>query len=124
MTPNGGDYAEESPDGKLLYFLRNQELYQMPIPGGDERSLGLKVIQDDYEVMPDGIYYIAQTHGNRFRGGEIRFYDFATRRERLVQALGDVTLLFGFSVSPDRKTFLYSADRGTTNNLMLVENFR
>jgi hypothetical protein len=96
----------------------------VPVAGGEERNLGLKVIQDDFEVMPDGIYYIAPTHGNRFRGGEIRFYDFAARRERLVQALGNLTFLFGFTVSPDRKTFLYSAEKGTTNDLMLVENFR
>ena len=108
----------------MIYYLRNQELYQMPLAGGEERGLALRVIQDDYEIMPDGIYYIAQTHGNRYRGGEIRFYDFATRRERLVQTLGDLTLLFGFTVSPDRKTFLYSAEKGTTNDLMLVENFR
>ena len=71
-----------------------------------------------------GMYYSAQTHGNRYRGGEIRFYDSATRRDRLVQTLGDLTLLFGFTVSPNRKTFLYSAEKGTTNDLMLVENFR
>jgi hypothetical protein len=76
------------------------------------------------EVMPDGIYYIAQKHDNRFRGGEIRFYDFATRRERLVQPLGDVEFLFGFSVSSDRKSFLYSVEPVTAADLMLVENFR
>jgi serine/threonine protein kinase/Tol biopolymer transport system component len=124
VTRNGGDYPEESRDGKTVYYLRNQQLYQVPVAGGEERGLGLKVIQDDFEVMPDGIYYIAQTHDSRFRGGEIRFYDFATSRERLVQALGDLTFLFGFTVSPDRKTFLYSAEKGTTNDLMLVENFR
>jgi hypothetical protein len=40
-----------------------------------------------------------------------------------VQTLGDLTLLFGFTVCPDRKTFLYSAEKGTTNDLMLVEDF-
>jgi hypothetical protein len=124
VTRNGGDYPEESTDGKTVFYLRNQQLYQIPVAGGEERSLGLKPIQDAFEVMPDGIYYIAQTHDSRFRGGEIRFYDFATSRERLVQALGDLTFMFGFTVSPDRKTFLYSAEKGTTNDLMLVENFR
>jgi Tol biopolymer transport system component len=124
VTRNGGDYPEESADGKTVFYLRNQQLYQIPVAGGEERSFGLKPIQDDFEVMPDGLYYIAQTHDSRFRGGEIRFYDFATVGERLVQALGDLTFMFGFTVSPDRKTFLYSAEKGTTNDLMLVENFR
>jgi hypothetical protein len=30
----------------------------------------------------------------------------------------------GFTVSPDRKTFLYSVRRENGSNLMLVENFR
>jgi eukaryotic-like serine/threonine-protein kinase len=124
LTQRGANYPMESSNGQVLYFLRNQELYQAPVDGGQERSLGLKVIQDDFEVMPDGIYYIAQTHSSRFRGGEIRFYDFATRRERLVQPLGDVEFVFGLSVSPDRKTFLYSALAGPTSDLMLVENSR
>jgi serine/threonine protein kinase len=124
VTRYGGTYPSDSADGKTLYFLRTQELFQMPAAGGVERSLGLKVIQDAYEVLPDGIYYIAQTLGNRYRGGEIRFYDFATRGERVVQTLGDVEFLYGLSVSPDRKTFLYSAQQGNTNDLMLVENFR
>jgi len=75
-------------------------------------------------VMSDGLYYIAQTHGNRYRGGELRFYDFATRHERLIQVLGDEQFLFGLSVSPDRKTFLFSGEKDTTNDLMLIENFR
>ena len=119
ITRHGGSFPLEAPDGRTLYYLRNQELYEVPAAGGEERSLGLKVIQNDFTVMSDGIYYIAQTHDNRYRGGEIRFYDFARRRERLVQALGDVE--FGFGLW---KTFLYSAQTGSTNDLMLVENFR
>jgi hypothetical protein len=114
----------ESSNGRIVYYVRDQELYEVPAAGGEERPLGLKVIQDDFEVMPDGIYYVAQTHDNSVRGGEIRFYDFATRRERLVQPLGDVEFLFGFSVSSDRKSFLYSVEPGRASDLMLVENFR
>jgi hypothetical protein len=108
----------------MLYYTKLGELFRVPVTGGEERPLKLRVIQDDFEIMPDGIYYIAQTHGNQFRGGELRFYDFSTRRERVIQPLGDVLFFFGFSVSPDRKTFLYSADQGTAADLMLVENFR
>jgi hypothetical protein len=124
VTRHGGEYPLESSNRQMVYYLRDSELYQVPVAGGEERPLGLKVIQDDFEVMPDGIYYIAQTHGNRFRGGELRFYDFATSRERLVQPLGDLAFYFGLTVSPDRKTFLYSAEQGTGGDLMLVENFR
>jgi serine/threonine protein kinase len=124
LTHQGGENPLESSNGQIVYYIRDGELYEMPVAGGEEHPLGLRVIQDDFEVMPDGIYYIAQTHGNQFRGGEIRFYDFATRRERLVQSLGDVEFLFGLSVSADRKSFLYSVEPVTGADLMLVENFR
>lgn len=32
--------------------------------------------------------------------------------------------MFGVSVSPDRKTFLYSAEQGIAAGLMLLEHFR
>jgi hypothetical protein len=124
LTHRGGENPLEFPNGRIVYYLRNQELCEVPAAGGEERPLGLKVIHDDFEVMPDGIYYVAQTRDNRFRGGEICFYDFATRRERLVQPLGDVEFLFGLSVSSDRKSFLYSVEPGRASDLMLVENFR
>jgi Tol biopolymer transport system component len=124
LTHHGGGLPSESSNGQIVYYLRDEELYEVPVAGGEERPVGLKVIQDDFDVMPDGIYYVAQTHSSRFRGGEIRFYDFATRRERVVQPLGDVQFLFGFSVSSDRKSFLYSVEPVTGADLMLVENFR
>jgi len=124
VTQQGGVYPLESPDGKTLYYIRSGELCQVSAEGGTEHCLGLKVIQDDFDVVSDGLYYIAQTHGNRYRGGELRFYDFATRRERLIQALGNAQFLFGLSVSPDRKTFLFCGEKDTTNDLMLVEDFR
>ena len=57
------------------------------------------------------------------RGREIRFYDFAARRARLIQALGDVDTYYGLTVSPDGKSFLYTLQH-QSRNLMLVENFR
>ena len=56
-------------------------------------------------------------------GREIRFYDFATRRSRLVQSLGVVKTDHGLSVSPDRTTFLYTVVANDTRNLMLSEGF-
>jgi hypothetical protein len=62
--------------------------------------------------------------GTRRQWG-IHFYDFATKTIREVHR-GVIGLRpgRGFSVSPDRKTFLYVADEGTGWDLMLIENFR
>jgi len=86
-----------------------------------------------YAVDSDGIYFMVpnrdyghpnpedEDHVNQ----EIRFCDFATRTLRVVQALGDIEKgSYWFTVSPDRKTFLYTVREGTGADLMLVENFR
>jgi hypothetical protein len=75
--------------------------------------------------VSDGIYFIALEKDNT---RAIRFYDFAKRRSRLIQALGAAPTEQGLTVSPNRKTFPYTASytapQDGSSNLMLVENFR
>jgi hypothetical protein len=71
-------------------------------------------------VFEDGIYYIT---GGGPAGHEIRFYDFAQRRSRVVAKIeGQVGL--GFSVSRDRNTVLFTKVVSEGSDLMLIENFR
>lgn len=54
----------------------------------------------------------------------MEFFDFATRHERHVAGLGEVTILpFCIAVSPDRRPFLYTLNDQTAADIMLVENF-
>ncbi len=119
--------ALESTDGKTLYYFRNaghfRQLWSRPLSGGSERPVeGVEVAYRPFQVFPDGIYFMARSDpdGN---GREIRFYDFATHRSRLVQSLGVVKTDHGLSVSPDRTTFLYTVVANDTRNLMLSEGF-
>lgn len=143
ITHSGGTDPVESCDGKTVYYVtdnHNGRLYASPIAGGPERSLGLQVIGSAFEVMPDGIYFISPAGIYKNSSGiglldfrnwvrdagadrEIRFYDFATHRSRLIQALGHVNTFYRLAVSPDRKTFLYSVWQENGRNLMLVQNF-
>jgi dipeptidyl aminopeptidase/acylaminoacyl peptidase len=74
--------------------------------------------------------YSSQIRNGSRRSGargyaSIQFYDFATKNVRELHRLRNrLGLGRGISVSPDRKTFLYSTDEGTGWDLMLVENFR
>lgn len=54
---------------------------------------------------------------------EICFFEFASDRSRVISSF-EATLEVGFSVSPDRKTFLFTRYSSTGNDLMLIENFR
>ena len=96
-------------------------MWQIPAGGGEERAVGIRVSGWYYQVMDDGIYFIAYRDRTQ---AEIRFFNFATRAERVVQALGQVRFSSRFAVSADRKTFLYALVEGPGSDLMMVENFR
>jgi dipeptidyl aminopeptidase/acylaminoacyl peptidase len=123
ITQSGGYVAFESPDGKTLYYTKSnggaEGIFAMPLSGGSERQ----VIKDrighrGFAVFSDGIYYLTGQDPN----SEIRFYEFASGRSRRIAIVED-TFDLGFSVSPDRKSFLFS--RFVPDyNLMMIENFR
>jgi len=128
VTRSGGkqpQVSQESVDGQTVYYVTesNGALQEVPAAGGQEHSLGVHIVLGAFQVMPDGIYFIAPA-GKDSRDREIRFYDFAMHQSRLIQTLGDVNTMLGLAVSPDRKSFLYSVDQDNGSNLMLVENFR
>lgn len=128
VTHSGGkdpEISQESADGQAVYYCSpsGTVLKELPAVGGREHSLGLHSVGASFQVMPDGIYFIAPA-GKDSRDREIRFYNFATHQSRLIQTLGDVNIMLGLAVSPDRKSFLYSVEQDNGTNLMLVENFR
>jgi len=121
VTHDGGGAPRESADRKTLFYKRGRELFAAPLTGGAEKRVVESVYNWDYYPVENGIYYIDVVHPYKF---ELRFLDLVT---------GGTTVLdqfesrggHGFSVSPDRKTFLYSGETLWTGaDLMLIENFR
>jgi hypothetical protein len=89
------------------------------LEGGEEKEVLRDVAYRGFDVFEDGIYYIS--HGRPLRC-EIRFHNFVTGRSRVISEL--VWPSLGLSVSPDRKTFLYSLWAPVGSDLMLIENFQ
>ena len=110
MTRNGGFTAFESTDGKTLYYTLSDEgaegLYAKLLPDGEEKQV-LKegVAWRGFAVFSDGVYYI---HGLGPNSYEIRFHEFAGGRPDAVGGIEGSSLNYGFAVSPDRKTFLFT----------------
>ncbi|MBV9081769.1 MAG: PD40 domain-containing protein, partial [Acidobacteriaceae bacterium] len=130
VTHRGASIPQESTDGQVIYYLKTgnprggvEPLYETSASGIGEHALGIMVADRAFQVVGNGIYFISPA-GNDDRGREIRFYQFATHRTRIIQALGDVRSYLGFSVSPDRRTFLYTVVQHYGSNLMLMEKFR
>jgi serine/threonine protein kinase len=124
LTHSGGEAPQESADGQTIYFIGpSRMLHEMSLVGGDQHPLGIHVQSRAFQVMRDSIYYIPPP-GKNSSSLEIQCYDFATGQSQLTQSLGNIRILFGLSVSANRKTFLYSVVQDSGRNLKLLENFR
>jgi WD40 repeat protein len=139
--------AVESLDGKFLYFGKGWPdtygIWRVPTSGGAETQfINLVHPTGGWVVMDDGIFYISKPNEKGSQGqaldnwllrelpnfgpnpvSYIRFKDFASGSDRVAVAIqGNV--VWGLTVSPDRRTFLYNLSDESGSDLMLVENFR
>ena len=123
--------ARESPDGLYLYFPTSSGgIWRRPVAGGVET----RVIQDFEWPLPgywalfeDGIYYVTrETLSDHTVINRFKFFDFMHRRTvnlgLLTGAIDD--WIGGLTVSPDRKTLLYSHRTYQSSEVVLVEHFR
>ena len=124
VTSAGGALAQESPDGETLFYTRtlgmDQALYAMPLGGGAETKVLDSVFFRSFDVFNDGVYYLVRTPDRQI---EARFHAFAGGRDRVFGAVRGGVLPY-LSVSPDRKTMLFSHSPQSGSDLMLIENFR
>jgi hypothetical protein len=95
----------------------------MPTDGGEETQVLSNVVSDGFSVVARGIYNLNR---NADPGPAIEFYDFTTRRASRVAVLAIEGELhgWGFAVSPDERSFLYTVWPKPKSDIVLVENFR
>jgi Tol biopolymer transport system component len=126
ITQAGGYVALESPDGKTLYYIKSGSysgvaLYARRLDGNkEEKQILDQVAGRGFVIVDDGLYYLSPTSPQT---AEIRFHEFATGRGRAVGPI-PAPVGLGLSVSPDRKTFLFTEMVAAGTDLMLIENFR
>ena len=92
ITSNGGTFSAESTDRQHLYFSKTfpsftdprPGVWRMPVAGGQEELIIEDANRALWQVMDDGIYYVA------FQSPTMRFFDFATRESRTLLDLEDV----------------------------------
>jgi Tol biopolymer transport system component len=122
VTKNGGYVAIETPDGKGLYVMkaRTGPLWLVSLDSGQETQVVDKIQQKAFVAFPDGIYYISEA--DPLGVSSLRFFDLKTRQTRLILRI-DSPIYAGFTVSPDRKTFLF-VQTDEMADLMVLESFR
>jgi serine/threonine protein kinase len=129
ITNSGGGEPLESPDGKTLYYRKAPALsvlFARPVAGGPERpvldSLAFGVLQ--YFPVGDGIYYVSRPDPKLPFARELRFLNLATGKHETLNRF-EARSGGGLTVSPDRKTILYSGTKPSDgDDLMLIRNFR
>jgi Tol biopolymer transport system component/DNA-binding winged helix-turn-helix (wHTH) protein len=117
VTRNGGMAAQESLDGKTLYYNKSVgqgSLWKMPVGGGPEEKIVDSIYRFNYAVTEKGIYLT--------RDGCIDFVDFATGQIQPVWKTPRPDL--GLAISPDGRYLLFSQVDAYGSDLMLVESFR
>jgi len=115
----GGFAALESADSKWLYYTKTEAtdsgLWKLPLAGGEEVQVIPSVHLHNFDIVSDGIYFLATASTLKFlnTAGQI-----TTVAPQLPQGY------VGLSVSPDKKSILFTADKPQTSELVLVENFQ
>jgi Tol biopolymer transport system component/DNA-binding winged helix-turn-helix (wHTH) protein len=131
VTRHGGFRAEESPDGKFVYYDKpttpisswtgaDPGIWVMPASGGPEKLLFLADHYIYWHVRPEGIYYIQPAKPHH----RVQLYRFASAKVTTIAHLDKQNLIGppGLCISPDGRTLLYSQVDTNTNDLMLVKN--
>ena len=113
-------------DGKFLYYDKgwpsNYSIWRVPTSGGTETQVVDSVHPEGgWVVLGKGIYFISKPDEKGL--SLIRFKDLDTGSIRTIAPI-EGRVHWGFAVSPDQRTFLYSQFDDAGSDLMLVENFR
>ena len=128
VTRNGGYEAFESPDGKRLYYVADQNrpgLRKVPVEGGPEVDIAAGVHQGYWALSANAVYYL-DFNQQTPTGTPVRRLDLSTGRESTVAM---VKRRFfrpapGLAVSPDGRVLALATIADLGSDLMLVNDFR
>ncbi len=124
VTSDGGMAALESPDGRTLYYTKNDGadgIWKMPVEGGPEVQVVKAVWRYNFAVTTKGIYYTPPRSANG--SSSVEFLDFKTGATTQIARI-EKPVDLGLTVSPDEREVLFSQIDVSGTNLMTIENFR
>ena len=132
LTREGRYDPQESPDGTRVFYVvahhegekLSQEIWSVPVNGGDERFETSMATNASWAPTRDGIYFLDGVDVG-LRRGRLRFFDFATHHLKTLAELElGATFPGDMSVSRDGRTIFYSEIDNRAADIMLVEGFR
>ena len=140
VTHSGAVYAQESRDGKVVYFQKLKhptrydfdlvpQIWSVPAKGGPE-NLVFDLNEEPsfgsgswfWRVMQNGIYFVDNSAKPK---SALKYFDFKTRRISRIRALE--TWVWGgpgLAIASDEQTFFLSHVESVGSDIMMAENFR
>jgi dipeptidyl aminopeptidase/acylaminoacyl peptidase len=122
ITHQGGGFPKEAPDGRTVYYAKDEKIWSVPASGGREEPVsGEQIDEYNFAVTGTGVYFIpAAGTPHRY---SIRLLRFSTGKVEQVLALEKSPGL-GLTVAPNERWLLYAQYDQEGSDLMLLENFR
>jgi eukaryotic-like serine/threonine-protein kinase len=118
VTRNGGFAALESPNGKTLYYTKMQatdsSLWKLSLDTHEETQVLPSILMHNFDVVNDGIYF-------EDGGSKLKFLETVHGTTTTLTQLPEGYV--GLSVSPDRKSIVFTHSNPSSSELMLVDNF-
>jgi Tol biopolymer transport system component len=115
--------AFESPDGRLLYFVRSVDvpgLWSTPVGGGEETFVAADVREALWDVADSGIAFVASGTEATLGRNILRFFDFASRTTSTLATL-PARAATGFAVAPDARSVLWTRIDSSQSDLFLID---
>jgi hypothetical protein len=124
VTKGGGREAYESPDGRHVYYAKENVpgMWRVPAEGGEELKILDQVRQGSWAVWERGIYFV---NPDERPFPSIEFYDFATERTTRIATIEKELFWSGpnLASTADGRWILYVHTDQTESDIMLIENF-
>ena len=138
VTTGGGGYAQESWDGRDLYYIKRRstsDIWRVPVGGGEETQVlpAPNVFGRGLSVSRSGFYYSQLASAEFARGRPLMLLRGLYTVHFLDLESGQVMNVFeddGFvhssnlSISPDERWTLTARRPAPVSELLLMENFR
>jgi Tol biopolymer transport system component len=124
VTANGGFRAQESGDGRFLYYVKTEnwsDLWRMPVPEGEETLFLEHVHRRGWALTEHGVYVL---NDNTKPFPSIQFFDFSTGRLEHVAEVKESLWLGGDLCVAFDDSYLLYVRRELEEDIMLVENFQ